>query len=212
MGMAIFETSGSFNPSNYGLIAGDVLDVICIGGGSSGAYSVGAQMAGGTGQYSPSVAGGASSIGGMSSDSGLVMGKGEIPDGSVVYEMGGGAGGYMPGVPFYGGNGGTGFGLASAKNGNIHSLYCNPSGSGNKGAYGTTTAAGGNGYGAGGAGVCIPYTSGAQAVEGGDAGKIRFGSIVLANTSALSVTVGSGGINAQSSDVHGAPGLVIVFW
>lgn len=213
MGLAIFETSGSFNPASYGLIAGNVIDVICIGGGSSGGYSQGSPQVGGSGEYSPSVDGGASSVGGVSSASGICMGRGEAASSTSELYAGGGAGGYMPGVPFYGGNGGTGFGLASVKtDGSANSLYCNPSGDGNKGAAGHGSAAGGNGYGAGGSGRIVPYLTGAQSVEGGDAGKIRFASIVLASTAALTVTVGAGGVNAKDDSVHGAPGLVMIFW
>lgn len=35
MGYALFTQSGTFNPSNYGLIVGDLLQVVCVGGGQA---------------------------------------------------------------------------------------------------------------------------------------------------------------------------------
>lgn len=209
MGMKIFESSGTFSPSDYGLIAGDVVDVICVGGGGSGGTNA---TNGGA-----SVDGSASSFGAITSANGIVMGKGEVPTES--WTVGCGAGGYLPGVPFYGGNGGNPIGMAGTSKEPV-SPYCNPGGPGNKGATGgyitqgtsdtTIFAPGGNGYGAGGGG----YRTGVSGTPypGGDAGKIVFGSVVLSNTSAISVTVGAGGVNAGNSSLHGASGVVIVFW
>ena len=38
MGLAIFEESGSFDPTMYGLQAGDLIQVIAVGGGGGGGY------------------------------------------------------------------------------------------------------------------------------------------------------------------------------
>lgn len=32
MGFALFESSGTFNPASYGLVIGDVLQVVAVGG------------------------------------------------------------------------------------------------------------------------------------------------------------------------------------
>lgn len=34
MGFALFESSGTFNPANYGLVVGDTIQVVAVGGGS----------------------------------------------------------------------------------------------------------------------------------------------------------------------------------
>ena len=36
MGMAIFEKSGTFNPNTYGLEIGDIIQIVCVGGGNGG--------------------------------------------------------------------------------------------------------------------------------------------------------------------------------
>lgn len=198
MGMKIIEQSGNFTPSDYGLITGDVLDLILVGGGQSGSYAD---------PDGDPADGGDSSFGSLSSASGITMGYGEDLSTASDSGLACGAGGYLPGVPFYGGNGGTPVGMAG-----IHedqtpaSPYCNPRGAGNKGASGN--AASGHGYGAGG-GAGWSNTVGGK---GGNAGKIAFGSVVLSSTSPISVTVGAGGINAAQSTLVGAPGVVIVFW
>lgn len=207
MGMKIYESSGSFTPTDFGLKSGDTLDIICVGGGSSGVTYTSTVD-------SPSVAGTASSFGSaVSSSTGVVMAKGGIADGLV---SGGGGGGYLPGICGYGGNGGSGegdtlCGMGGGYKGTCVSPWANPRGPGNKGAGGGFSdyhAPGGNGYGAGGGG----YGNSAGGYDGGDAGKISFGSVKLASTSAIAVTVGSGGINAERGSISGAPGVVIVFW
>ena len=32
MGFALFESSGTFNPANYGLVVGDTIQVVAVGG------------------------------------------------------------------------------------------------------------------------------------------------------------------------------------
>lgn len=36
MGYVIFEQSGTFKPSDFGLVTGDTLQIVCVGGGASG--------------------------------------------------------------------------------------------------------------------------------------------------------------------------------
>lgn len=55
MGFTIFESSGTFNPSTYGLTPGDVLHIIAVGGGAGGC--------GAANNYTPGTNGGASSFG-----------------------------------------------------------------------------------------------------------------------------------------------------
>ena len=38
MGFQLFTTSGTFNPASWGLKAGDVLQIVCVGGGGGGSY------------------------------------------------------------------------------------------------------------------------------------------------------------------------------
>lgn len=54
MGMRIFTKSGIFNPTDYGLAAGDVVDLIVVGGGQGGNASVigGDEKTGGLGAAS----------------------------------------------------------------------------------------------------------------------------------------------------------------
>lgn len=46
MGMALFESSGTFKPSDYGLSPGDLIHVIAVGGGGGGSYGSNAGSAG----------------------------------------------------------------------------------------------------------------------------------------------------------------------
>ena len=229
MPMKIYESSGTFLPADFGLAVGDYVDLICVGGGASGAY---AYMDNGESNVSPSVSGGESSFGSFSSASGYVMGQGggqasqyHEDERKSYYYGGTGAGGYLPGLPVYGGHGvlmlgGTALGLAGSPNIGA-SPYVNPRGAGNKGATGNEEISmkgiGGNGYGAGGGGRSYGKTSeDASALTkegvGGDSGKIAFGSAKITGTGAITVTVGAGGINGRDPAMHGAPGVVIVCW
>lgn len=209
MGLQIFEASGIFDPAARGLIAGDTIDVVCVGGGSSGVIRAAGQSA-----DSPSVSGGTSSVGSISSANGTTMGRGGPGTSGEGFRAGCGAGGYLPGVPMYGGNGGSadtpGTGLAGTIEASP-SPWCNRSGNGNKGAGGVTAPAG-HGYGAGGGGGAQENTTWNYGYGGGDAGKIAIGSITLANTNAIQVTVGAGGVNASTNTLSGAPGVVLIFW
>lgn len=74
MGYVLFESSGTFNPSTYGLVPGDTVQVIAVGGGGGGCGANGAQYNatssrsrnGGT----AGAAGGASSFGNILSAAG----------------------------------------------------------------------------------------------------------------------------------------------
>ena len=39
MGMVLFNKSGTFNPSDYGLSVGDQIQIVCVGGGGGGGIS-----------------------------------------------------------------------------------------------------------------------------------------------------------------------------
>lgn len=73
MGFTIFESSTSFKPSDYGLKVGDIITVVCVGGGGS-----------------------ASAPGSTSSFGSYVSSPGGIASGALRY---GGDGGYCPGNP-----------------------------------------------------------------------------------------------------------------
>ena len=246
MGMVIFEKSGTFNPSDYGLEIGTVLNIICVGGGSSGAVYAGTN-------YYAQTAGGTSSFGTfVSSNNGSVMGKGGLctyDSDRKYYSAAPGAGGWMPGLPEYGGNGAIAdqfadissytpcvVGLAGCYNPRqALSPYCNSWGVGNKGAAAYTwesnnttknlkDTAGGNGYGAGGPAAYAGTYSDSRPMDGGDAGKIFFGTHILQNLNSIAVTVGVGGTKtafgytSYSTNVtyyvssSGAPGIVVVTW
>lgn len=146
MAMIIYEKSGEFDPAAYGLGIGDAVQVICVGGGQAGGVAYQDES------YSPPTDGGVSSFGDhVSSESGAIMGKGgesgRIGNHSYLYP-GAGAGGYIPGLPVFGGHGSDC--CIDGENGNVYpvlglagcavksqatvSPYCNPKGDGNKGA------------------------------------------------------------------------------
>lgn len=226
MPIKVYESNDVFVPSEHGLKVGDYVDLICIGGGASGDYTYLEQAAGGAYLFavSDSVEGGESSFGSLfSSSSGYKMGiggNGSITNDPITYYGGHGAGGYLPGIPIFGGNGGSGNGLSGGTS--INSQYINSSGPGNKGATGkisTYDGNGGNGYGAG-AGAhsigpkgetYIPPDSKHRS-KGGDSGKLSIGSAKITSMDTIAVTVGRGGINERDANQHGAPGVVIVCW
>ena len=276
MGMVIFEESGTFNPADWGLQVGDMLQVICVGGGAGGVtvafpyYGQGWSVAEGT-------AGGASSFGSyisaegantnVSNPNGMSKGgKGawtarpsSSSDDRYAWPAGG-AGGFLPGASVFGGDGGDAvvydFNAASWAPVNTHA----PTGLGGKGHWETPTdyqceffvdlpfanlkngangnkgattteskAAAGNGYGAGGAGSTdksrgsLEYEPSTYA-NGGNSGEMKIGSVKLASTAGIAVTVGAGGTggtktyrDGYSSTTtmtagNGAPGVVIVTW
>lgn len=234
MGMVIFERSGTFDPTVFGLVAGDVLQVICVGGGSSGDGVTGALS---DATLVEGIAGGTSAFGDyISSDDGYIIGHGGMSyastESSYNAYSAGGAGGYLPGIPMFGGNGGNGNGTPASGLGGqggssdaSPSQFCNTRGNGNKGAgYGRAvnnqlsgsgvSAAGGNGYGAGGGGVAYTSSKKSVAGNGGDAGKYMLGTVILPNLYQIAVTVGAGGasVGADYASGRGADGVVIVTW
>ena len=227
MPMKLYESTDVFIPSDHGLKVGDYVDLICIGGGASGDYAYLNEVNTSVYVYavSNSVEGEESSFGNrFSSASGYKMGIGgngsTFSDGQSACYGGHGAGGYLPGIPVFGGNGGSGNGLSGGNGTN--SMYTNSSGPGNKGATGTITTydgSGGNGYGAG-AGAHSFGTIGDKYIQagsvyqskGGDSGRIVIGSVKITSMDAIAVTVGRGGVNERDTNQHGAPGVVIVCW
>lgn len=110
MGFTIFTSSGSFNPSDYGLFPGDMIHVKCVGGGGAGGGANNNNYAGS--------AGGASSFGSVLSAAGGHAGitaSLELPTAQVGSCQGSGAGmGYLPynsnaTQAHYGGCGGHGW-------------------------------------------------------------------------------------------------------
>lgn len=228
MPIKVYESNDVFVPSEHGLKIGDYVDLICIGGGASGDYVYLEQVSGNTVTWiSKSVDGSESLFGSLfSSESGTVMGIGGeqtsvTSEHEYTYYGGSGAGGYLPGILNYGGNGDSGCGLCGTKTDGI-SQYINRSGPGNKGATGNETnqynGIGGNGYGAGAGGRSIGVQSGSTYVfhdhtsKGGDSGKLAIGSAKITSMDTIAVTVGRGGINEMDANQHGAPGVVIVCW
>lgn len=115
--MKIFEASGTFNPSDFGLSVGDMIQIICVGGGGSGGcnYSMGNKVVNGN-------AGTASAFGTIISAQGGAGGNcslapsstvGQYLAGSVnnVTGASGGGGGWYPGTVHCGG---TGIGASSS--------------------------------------------------------------------------------------------------
>lgn len=114
MGFALFTASTTFNPINFGLSPGDQLQVICVGGGGGGgAWGYTADGAsdtsaihGGTGGTS-SFGSYVSALGGMCRSlgtQGQFMGQAPTST-SYTGFGGGGAGGWIPGTQWWGGDG-----------------------------------------------------------------------------------------------------------
>lgn len=226
MPLKIYESSDVFIPSDHGLKIGDYVDLICIGGGASGDYTYLREITTGVYGYgvSDSVEGGESTFGNLfSSASGYKMGIGgnlSTIDSPRTYYGGHGAGGYLPGIPIFGGNGGSGNGLSGGTS--FNAQYVNSNGPGNKGAtgkIGVYDGNGGNGYGAG-AGAHSFGEIGDKYIQagtvlrskGGDSGRLAIGSAKISSMDAINVTVGRGGVNEMDTNQHGAPGVVIVCW
>ena len=235
MGYMLFTESGTFDPAEYGLYAGSVIQIAAIGGGAGGF---------GTG----CAAGQASSFGSILTAPGGVKPKSASDPGTLLDGM-------WPGTkgPLYQASSGyTAFGLGSqggpgwfpgeareylqpamstifaSMGGFQNGMFCwlgsapikqrNPTtvpyGAGcadyRNGDYSYRyNGAGGKGYGGGGAGV---YEN-----IGGASGALRFASYILPNTDSIPVTVGNGGIGGYISSTSnfsggGARGCVAVFW
>lgn len=241
MGMALFESSGVFRPANYGLNVGDLLHVICVGGGASGngASSETDDVAG--------IAGGASSFGSLVSAAGGSVGAGALGVAPANTATTGTWSGYVAA----GGDGQHGFLLNSiipiwVPSNQLHvllqllttlssesinsGLLVNggktdkagngvSNGSDSTSSYAPATSVGGRGglgYGAGGGGgAFVRYRYAYQAKgNGGGAGVIKHYEYKLTDTVAVPVTVGTGGAanSATCPGGVGAPGCVAVFW
>lgn len=97
MGLEIFTSSGSFNPSTYGLKVGDLIQVLVVGGGGAGG---GGRSVGPSGSASSfgSIASAAGGSGGddYSTSSSSHASGGVNGGASYGYGGGGGGGGYVP--------------------------------------------------------------------------------------------------------------------
>lgn len=237
MGMQIFEKNGTFNPADWGLGAGDMVQVVCVGGGCSG--DIGAIDNSNKDKSIQGKSGGNSSFGsyikafgGSQMDTKICMGLGgesafDYERGDDIFCPGGGAGGYLIGIPFYGGNGGNGYYTKRTTTTPIPITDHLPSGLGASGAVSlgdgfyafsanlpyanlyTLTGnkgaghMGGNGYGAGGgAGGRVLGSATPQFCSGGNSGQIQFGTVKLPSEKAITVTVGKGGEPNSYSDLH----------
>ena len=120
MGFIIFSESGTFNPIDYGLSIGDTINLMVIGGGGGGGayycnnpdYPYFSLANGGTGGSSSfgsylTAAGGACTGTGTPSVYGYKGGSPAVLSNISGVASGGGAGGWIPGCPVWGGNGGN---------------------------------------------------------------------------------------------------------
>jgi hypothetical protein len=237
MGMMIFESSGTFSPATYGLAVGDVVNVIVVGGGASGVgYISGTGAVAGLAGSASSFGSVATSAGGVATPvTGLATPNGMASGGlGNNLASGGGGGGYLPGVPIYGGTGGSGFYYSgTALTFPIFLSKTTPSGLGGIGVHATNgdndewvfeeilalpyanltrsrvgnKGAGGAENGTGGAGG-NGYGAGGGGYygSGGASGAIAFASHVLTATTGIAVTVGAGGAMTGTTPSRGGAG------
>ena len=130
MGMVLFNKSGSFKPSSYGLSVGDLIQVVVVGGGGGGAalgsqQSISVPRAGNGGSSSfgsyltaAGGAGGGSTRLTQGSYFGGYSATARDSDGSRDYCVcaGGGAGGWHPYADIEGGHGQDGFAIGYTTN------------------------------------------------------------------------------------------------
>lgn len=225
MGYVLFTANGTFNPSSYGLVTGDTIQLLVVGGGASGQGVMGRTTPG------TNSSGGTSSVGSIVSATGGVASKGCL--GFSNYQIGAGGDGQhgcliptglAPWTLMDYVSGYVAAVAASAEpsvyntTGRVHLAYNGTAAMSSSGSYsarGVYAGRGGLGYGAGGGGAVYMYRSdGGQAGRGGAAGDMKAAVYVLPNANGISVTIGAGG--AASSDNYpggaGAPGCVAVFW
>ena len=217
MGMRIYTSTGTFVPGDYGLAIGDIVNVVCVGGGGGSRGLTINGGAGGTSSFGALLSASGGSGGGNGTAATGGMGNGAV--GNTNYAAGG-AGGYLPGVPLFGGNGGQGgttVGPAGLAGGSVSvttvvSPYFNPLGNGNCGATGGTGSGAGNGYGAGAA--SDKFYNNISPSSGG-AGYRTIESFKLTSLDTITVTVGLGGTagtGGAPQGYAGAPGVVVVTW
>lgn len=226
MGFALFESSGTFNPANYGLVVGDTIQVVAVGGGRGGNgsdYNSGEVQGsnGGTSSFGSFVSapGGNAAVTVAGATPPLLNGEpngcmgsdGEHGWGSTLWHAGSI---WSPGLDYdllayISANGAAG----DIRNGGKTDLAENGRANTNR-----TTGAGGRGglgYGAGGGGGASAHSSvGAQPASGGKAGTVKIAYVKLTNLNAISVTIGTGGAggSGRANGGKGANGCVAVFW
>jgi hypothetical protein len=227
MGFALFESSGTFNPASYGLVVGDTIQVVAVGGGKGGSgsdnndgetlgsnggtSSFGSFVSAPGGNAAVTVAGATPPLSGDSEATGSLGSDGEHGWGSTLWHVGSI---WSPSLDYdllaYISAHGA---VDSIRNGGKTDLAENGY------AYASrATSAGGRGglgYGAGGGGGAYSHASrGAEAASGGKAGTVKIVSVKLTNLKAISVTVGTGGAGGSSTanGGKGANGCVAVFW
>ncbi|WP_027399092.1 hypothetical protein [Anaerovorax odorimutans] len=197
MGMKMFVASGVFNPADYGLKVGDMLDVICVGGGQGGGHE---PYYGGSGA--------------TSSFGNIVSAVGGSPNGGQYINDNtsnvGGCGGFILGVNDWGGlPTSIVAGTYAPSRPSVGSAGANsPSHARNKyegvsfGGGNTGYGQGGGGYGAGGGGG-----SNYSGTYGGNSGKVEYATHKLTTLVAITVSVGGGGAGA-SDHGNGASGTI----
>lgn len=216
MGFVLFKQSGTFNPLDYGLNVGDILNVIAVGGGGGGGIVYNSTGYGGNG--GPSSFG--SHVTALGGNGGGKTVQGAYNSASISTATTGasaGAGGWLPNLPIYGGGGlaFTGTTVTSAwyinrlLAGVIATTYTNiepghtpisVTGSILYPQRGLLCSAGGNlamagggyGYGAGG-GAGLSSNASTPVITGGSSGEIKFANIQLSSTSAIAASIGGGG-------------------
>lgn len=225
MGFALFESSGTFNPANYGLVIGDMIQVVAVGGGKGGqGVSNNGHVDGGANGLASSfgsyvTAAGANThvdtAGVSSTDSGIsrsLGSDGEHGWGSALWRMPA----WVPGIDAdlvstlnsLNGWGDT-FRSAGATDKAMN---------GSAISYGSSSAAGGRGglgYGAGGGGAAHANDgTDTGSGRGGKAGTVKITAITLSSLNSITVTVGTGGAGGNYTAVGGAGanGCVAVFW
>lgn len=107
MGFTIFTSSGTFNPSDYGLKVGDCIHIICVGGGGGGGggtagkagstSSFGSIISSAGGNSGTNTSGAAGPTAQIGSNQGGGVARGYLPYGTNMYDV------------YYGGNGGNGW-------------------------------------------------------------------------------------------------------
>lgn len=142
MGMLLLNATPSVNwmPGDHGLVAGDIIQCIVVGGGAGGTYNTTSR--GGAGYQSSvgvyvTAAGAPLNPTSAEALSGTGMGFGGI--GATNYGGGGGAGGYIPGSPIFGGNGQDGVATAIGTT-TLYVTRTMPNGNGGGGAHRAATS------------------------------------------------------------------------
>lgn len=224
MGFALFESSGTFKPASYGLVVGDTIQVVAVGGGKGGQGATNSESGanGSASSFGSYVtAAGASTLvdikgitfaidGGISA---AIGSDGEHGWGSALWRMPA----WIPGIDI------DVFNICSTLP-DADALALRNAGATDKAMNGgarvsgrscTVGGRGGLGYGAGGGGSVYIYGNDRYAAAGGKAGTVKIATITLSSLSTITVTVGAGGAGGGDSLAKGgagANGCVAVFW